>query len=58
MAEGPRYDWAARAASEIVNIHFRSDECTAVVFGQILFCILFAMYAADEEMDRFNPSNN
>ncbi len=56
--EGPRYRWAAHAAAEIVNLHMPSNECTAVVFGRILFTILAAMYEADQELNRLTPSEN
>jgi hypothetical protein len=56
---GPRYDWAARVAAEIINLHVGSDDPKAVLFGKILFLILEAMYAAEEELQqRYEPSNN
>lgn len=58
--EGPRYDWAARSAAEIVNLHMHSSDCKAVVYGRILFCVLQAMYEADQELQRaaLTPSRN
>lgn len=47
---GPRYDWSAAAAAEILNLHFGKDEPKAVLFGKILFVILDAMYKAEEEL--------
>lgn len=57
---GPFYDWAAAATAEILNLHWEKDEPKAVTFGKILFCILRAMHAAQEEMSaaRIEPSRN
>jgi hypothetical protein len=60
MDNGPRYDWAAAAAAQIVNLHVGSDQPKAVIFGQILFIVLDAIYAAEREVNagRFEPSRN
>ena len=56
---GPKYDNAARAAAEIVNL-LNPSEPKAVQYGRILFTILHAMYAADDGVTgrRFQPSDN
>ncbi|AGA31693.1 hypothetical protein [Singulisphaera acidiphila] len=46
---GPCYDWAARAAAQIVNLHDPSAG-KAEEFGRILFVILEAMRAAHAEL--------
>lgn len=46
---GPRYDHAARAAAEWLNLHDPS-ECKAQQFGRLLFLILSAMYEAEREL--------
>jgi hypothetical protein len=58
--EGPRYHRAAAAAAEILNLHFDPSKPKAELFGKILFTILAAMYAADEDLNtsRLRPSNN
>jgi hypothetical protein len=57
---GPRYDYSAAAAAEILNLHFDPSQPKAVLYGRILFTILNAMYRADEEINstRFEPSDN
>lgn len=57
---GPRYDWSAAAAAEILNLHFQADEPKAVIYGRILFTILNAMYKAEAEISglRYVPSEN
>ena len=48
---GPRYDWSAVAAAEILNLHFDGNEPKAVLFRRILFTILNAMNKAEEEIN-------
>jgi hypothetical protein len=57
---GPRYDWSAAAAAEILNLYFDPSQPKAVLFGRILFTILNAMYKAEEEINgiRYEPSEN
>ena len=47
---GPRYDYSAAAAAEILSLHFNSSQPKAVLFGRILFTILNAMNLAEEEL--------
>jgi hypothetical protein len=56
---GPRYEHAAKAAAEWLNLHDPS-ECKAQQFGRLLFLILSAIYAAEEEISgiRYEPSEN
>lgn len=56
---GPRYDHAARAAAQWLNLH-DPGECKAQQFGRLIFLILDAMYKADAELNgvRFEPSEN
>jgi hypothetical protein len=58
--EGPRYDRAAEAAAEIVNLHLGCAEPRAVLFARVLFCILHAMDEAGRQIDaaRLEPSLN
>jgi hypothetical protein len=60
VGNGPRYDWAAVAAAQIVNLYLGTDLPKPEVFGKILFIVLDAMYAADCELnaERFEPSRN
>lgn len=57
---GPRYDYSAAAAAEILNLHFDPSQPKAVLFGRILYTILNAMYRAEEELGwaRREPSEN
>ncbi len=58
---GPRYDYSAAAAAEILNLHFDPSQPKAVLFGRILFTILEAMNrAAEDELReiRWEPSEN
>lgn len=57
---GPRYDYSAAAAAEILNLHFDPSQPKAVLFGRILFTILNAMYRAEAELSgaRWEPSEN
>ena len=57
---GPRYDWSAKAAAEIINLHIDATHPKAVVYGRILFTILNAMYRADDELRlrQLTPSDN
>ena len=57
---GPRYDWSAKAAAEIINLHIDPAQPKAQQFGRILFTILNAMYRADDELRlrQFIPSDN
>jgi hypothetical protein len=57
---GPRYDWSARVAAEIINLHLHSDDPPAVIFSKLLFLVLEAMYKAEEEISgiRYEPSEN
>lgn len=57
---GPRYDWSARAAAEVLNLHLDSSQSKTVLFGRILYTILNAMYRAEEELGaaRWEPSEN
>ena len=58
--EGPRYHHSAQAAAEILNLHFDASRPKAELFGKILFTILAAIYAAEEDLDasRLRPSSN
>lgn len=60
VSNGPRYDRAAAAAAEIVNLHLGKDQPKVEVFSRILFIILESMYAAERELNarRFEPSDN
>lgn len=57
---GPRYDWSAAAAAEILNLHLDSTQPKAIMFARILFTILNAMDRAEEEMRaiRLEPGEN
>ena len=57
---GPRYDYSAAAAAEILNLHFDSSQPKSVLFSRILFTILNAMNMAESEMSRagFEPGVN
>jgi hypothetical protein len=59
-SNGPRYDYSAAAAAEILNLHFDPSQPKAVLYGRILFTILNAMYMAEEEINaiRYEPSDN
>jgi hypothetical protein len=56
---GPRYDHAARASAEIVNL-LNLSEPKAVQFSRVLFLILHAMYEAESELNGrlYVPSEN
>ena len=60
MSNGPRYDHAAAAAAQIVNLHLGTDQPREMVFGKILFIVLECMYAAEREANgqRIEPSRN
>ena len=60
VSNGPRYDHAAAAAAQIVNLHLRTDQPREVVFGKILFIVLESIYAAEREVNgqRIEPSRN
>jgi hypothetical protein len=49
---GPRYDYSAAAAAEILNLHSDPGQPKAVLFGRILYTILNAMQMAEEELAR------
>jgi hypothetical protein len=57
---GPRYDYSAAAAAEILNLHFDTAQPKAVLFSRILFTILNAMNLAEKEREqaRLEPSEN
>jgi hypothetical protein len=57
---GPRYDNAARAAAEILNLHWGTDQPKATIFSKLLFTILQAMYQAEAELNGmiYEPSEN
>lgn len=57
---GPRYDYSAAAAAEILNLHFDSSHPKSVLFSRILFTILKAMNMAESEISRagFEPGDN
>ncbi len=57
---GPRYDYSAAAAAEILNLHFDPSQPKHVLFGRILFTILNAMNMAEEELARarWEPGEN
>jgi hypothetical protein len=57
---GPKYDYSAAAAAEILNLHFDPSQPRAVLFGRILGTILNAMDAAEAELrqGRREPSDN
>ena len=58
--DGPRYDHAAAAAAQIVNLHLGTDQPKAVVYGKILYIVLASIYAAEREVNdqRIEPSRN
>jgi hypothetical protein len=58
--EGPRYQRSAEATATILNLYFDPDRPKAELYGKILFCILGAMYAAEEDLGLRNirPSEN
>jgi hypothetical protein len=60
MSNGPKYDHAAAAAAQIINLDLGPDQLRAEVFGKILFIVLDSMYAAERELNaqRFEPSSN
>jgi len=57
---GPRYDYSAAAAAEILNLHFDPTQPKEVLFGRILFTILNAMNLAEQELARarWEPGEN
>jgi hypothetical protein len=57
---GPKYDYSAAAAAEILNLHFDPSLPKSVLFGRIQSTILSAMEAVDEERSRgrWEPSEN
>ena len=57
---GPRYEYSAAAAAEILNLHFDPSQPKTVLFSRILHTILGAMYRAEEELGtaRWEPSAN
>ena len=57
---GPRYEYSAAAAAEILNLHFDPSQPKAVLFGRIASTILNAMHRAEEELTRARlvPSEN
>ncbi len=57
---GPRFDYAAAATCEILNLHFDPSQPKAVLYGRILYTILNAMYLAEAELNagRREPSEN
>jgi hypothetical protein len=57
---GPKYDFSAAAAAEILNLHFDPSLPKPVLFGRILFTTLNAMDAAQAELTqgRLEPSEN
>jgi hypothetical protein len=60
FGNGPRYDYSAAAAAEILNLHFDPSQLKAVLFSRILFTILNAMYLAEAELAgaQREPSDN
>jgi hypothetical protein len=60
QGHGPRYDFSAAAAAEILNLHFDPAQPKAVLYGRILRTILHAVYAAEEELAdaRWEPGMN
>ncbi len=60
MGDGPRYDWAASAAAQILNLPLAADQPKAELFGRILFIVLDSIYAAENELNalRLEPSGN
>jgi hypothetical protein len=57
---GPRYDYSAAAAAEIIHLHLDSSVEKTILFSRILFTILRAMDMAEEELARarWEPSEN
>jgi hypothetical protein len=57
---GPRYDYSAAAAAEILNLHFDPSKPKAVLYGRILATILNAMHLAEAELRgaRWEPGEN
>jgi len=57
---GPRYDYSAAAAAEILNLYFDSSQPKSILYGRILYTILNAMYQAEEDLARARrePSEN
>ena len=57
---GPKYDYSAAAAAEILNLQFDSSQPTAILYGRILLTILNAMNMAEAELRGipWEPSEN
>jgi hypothetical protein len=60
IGHGPRYDYSAAAAAEILNLHFDPSLPKPVLYGRILSTILNAMNMAEAEVRgaRSEPSPN
>ncbi len=57
---GPRFDYSAAAAAEILNLHFDPSQPKELLYERILGTILRAMDAAADELNRgrTEPSDN
>lgn len=60
IGNGPRYDFSAAAAAEILNLHFDPSQPKPVLYGRIVATILNAMNLAEAELSkgRCEPSEN
>jgi hypothetical protein len=60
IEEGPRYHRSAEATAAILNLYFDSERPKAELYGKILFVILAAMHAAEDDLFwcRIEPSDN
>jgi hypothetical protein len=57
---GPRHNYSAAAAAEIINLHLDSSQPKPVLYGRILATILNAMHLAEEDLRqaRWEPKEN
>ena len=57
---GPKYDYSAAAAAEILNLHFDPSQPKSVLHQRIMSTILNAWNLAEEELARarWEPSEN
>ena len=53
--EGPRYHRAAECAATICNLYLNTDMPKAQAYGRILYAILAAIYAAEDDLGRTRP---
>ena len=50
LNEGPRYNHAAKASADIINLYLNSDDPAPVKFAKILYRIKDAMDKAESEL--------